>query len=58
MARCFFCPRQATESLNGVYSVCEYCKKAFNEGLGTGMVLESERKRLNPRKIQRGRNVQ
>lgn len=52
--RCIFCPRQATISLRGVYDVCEYCRKAFDEGFDTGRVYESERKRINPRKLKKG----
>ena len=54
MTRCQFCPRQATGSLHGVYDICEYCKEAFNNGFDTGRVYESERRRINPRKIKKG----
>lgn len=52
--KCIFCPRSATESLHGVYEVCEFCRRAFEEGFNTGRIYESDRRKLNPRKIRRG----
>lgn len=52
--KCIFCPRQATESLRGIYDVCQFCKTAFEEGFNTGRIYESDRRRFNPRKLKRG----